>query len=345
MLIAIGTKVRLRNTGDVGVVREVLGDDLFTIYLTELDMEIPAFASNLERVDSKKGKEAQFVKGKQPKAKPAEPPIAVQYQILTKKGLLLAFHPLYNDENSIEAFDIYLINDTVADAIYNFELKLNNRSLVRQSQKISNATFCSLGQLSYAQLNDSPSVHISCWKVTTNGTGAELNKHFRIKPKNFFTRLSTAPLLSRSAHLFTLFADLEEVTKPLKKERDDLLRYTKQNANRKTDNSNNQFYRLHDVTEFAEFSGEIDLHINQLVNDPDAFDKKEILNVQLQHFETFLAKAIRLGIDRCFVIHGIGKGKLRNEIAQRLRHHPEVIDFKNEYHPNYGWGATEILLK
>ncbi|MEM8524026.1 MAG: Smr/MutS family protein [Bacteroidota bacterium] len=345
MLIAIGTRVRLRNTGDVGVVREVLGDDLFTIYLTELDMEIPAFSNNLERLDSKKGKGAQFVKGKQPKAKPAPPPIQTQYQILTKKGLLLAFHPLYSADDSIDAFDIYLINDTVADAIYNFELRLGNRALLRQSQKINNASFCALGQLTYAQLNDSPNIHLSCWKVTTNGTGVELKKHFKIKPKNFFTRLSTAPLLNRSVHLFTLFEQLDEVVNLPKKAQEDLLRYTQQNTEQRKKRSNNHFYRLHDVTEFAEFSGEIDLHIHELVDDPSAIEKRDIIKVQLRHFDDFLAKAIRLGRDRCFVIHGIGKGKLRNEIAQRLQHHPEVADFKNEYHPNYGWGATEIIFK
>ncbi|MEL6943259.1 MAG: Smr/MutS family protein [Bacteroidota bacterium] len=181
--------------------------------------------------------------------------------------------------------------------------------------------------------------------MTTNGTSSELNKHFRIKPKNFFTRLSTAPLLNRSVHLFTLFSDLDEVNQDTKKQDRDLLYYTKQNTRNKKKDRSNQFYRLHDVTEFAEFSGEIDLHINQLVSDPDSLDKRQILSIQLQHFEAFLAKAIRLGKDRCFAIHGIGKGKLRDEIAQSLRKHPEVVDFKNEYHPKYGWGATEIILK
>jgi dsDNA-specific endonuclease/ATPase MutS2 len=44
------------------------------------------------------------------------------------------------------------------------------------------------------------------------------------------------------------------------------------------------------------------------------------------------------------VIHGLGKGKLKNEIATRLINHPEVKTFKNEYHPKYGFGATEIIF-
>jgi len=40
----------------------------------------------------------------------------------------------------------------------------------------------------------------------------------------------------------------------------------------------------------------------------------------------------------------IGKGRLRNEIASRLVQMPEVKTFKNEYHPNYGFGATEVIF-
>ncbi|RME96879.1 MAG: hypothetical protein D6772_11235, partial [Bacteroidetes bacterium] len=58
----------------------------------------------------------------------------------------------------------------------------------------------------------------------------------------------------------------------------------------------------------------------------------------------YLDQAIRLGAERVFVIHGVGEGKLRDAIAERLRQNPQVVDFKNEYHPRYGFGATEVIL-
>jgi dsDNA-specific endonuclease/ATPase MutS2 len=44
------------------------------------------------------------------------------------------------------------------------------------------------------------------------------------------------------------------------------------------------------------------------------------------------------------VIHGLGSGKLRDEIHELLRHKKEVKTFVNQYHASYGYGATEIYL-
>ncbi|MBK7408795.1 MAG: Smr/MutS family protein [Saprospirales bacterium] len=98
------------------------------------------------------------------------------------------------------------------------------------------------------------------------------------------------------------------------------------------------------LQEFAEFVNEIDLHIERLTDRHAKLGNAEILRIQMAHFEAFLNKANRLGIASIFVIHGVGKGVLRDAIAERLRRHPEVREFKNEYHPKYGWGATEILF-
>ena len=72
--------------------------------------------------------------------------------------------------------------------------------------------------------------------------------------------------------------------------------------------------------------------------------KVEKLQLQLDHFEQYIDKAIRLGVPRIYVIHGIGKGKLKNMIASRLIQNPQIKTFKNEYHPRYGWGATEVIF-
>jgi dsDNA-specific endonuclease/ATPase MutS2 len=45
------------------------------------------------------------------------------------------------------------------------------------------------------------------------------------------------------------------------------------------------------------------------------------------------------------VIHGVGSGRLRDEIHDLLRLKREVKSFVNQYHPSYGYGATEIYLQ
>ncbi len=347
MLFAVGTKVRLKNTGDEGVITEMLGEDMFTVHLTEMDMEIPAFENNLERIQGKKNHIAKFVQGKAQKRKIQLPPADSQYTMLTNKGILLAFDPQLDFDDSISHYDVHLINATPSDVIFTFELRLNNSVKIKINAKTPSASVYHLGELLYNQLNEVPVVAISCWKVTTAGTEAEQQKSLKLKPKTFFTKIATAPLLDKQVHLFTVFKNLTNTSnkKPTKVKQEDLSTYTKRNTIPKQTSNSNKLSDWHDVKEFAEFIPEIDLHIDKLVGDVADLNKADILRIQLSTFDQFLAKAIRLGVERVFAIHGIGKGKLRDAIAGRLIQNSDVNTFKNEYHPRYGWGATEIILK
>jgi dsDNA-specific endonuclease/ATPase MutS2 len=45
------------------------------------------------------------------------------------------------------------------------------------------------------------------------------------------------------------------------------------------------------------------------------------------------------------VVHGIGKGKLKDEIHEILKTKKEVKSFINKYDSRFGYGATEILFQ
>ncbi|MEM8907482.1 MAG: Smr/MutS family protein, partial [Bacteroidota bacterium] len=101
----------------------------------------------------------------------------------------------------------------------------------------------------------------------------------------------------------------------------------------------------HEVEDFARFESEIDLHIEKILDRPGKMSQSEMLRLQILAFDQYLEQAIRLGVDRVFIIHGVGKGKLKNKIASSLIQNPDVETFKNEYHPKYGYGATEVIFK
>ena len=44
-------------------------------------------------------------------------------------------------------------------------------------------------------------------------------------------------------------------------------------------------------------------------------------------------------------IHGIGTGKLKNELNKILAAHEHVASFDNTYDHRFGFGATEVELK
>ena len=67
-------------------------------------------------------------------------------------------------------------------------------------------------------------------------------------------------------------------------------------------------------------------------------------SLQLTTFEKYLDLALLHQQPSLIVIHGVGSGKLRDEIHALLANRKEVKQFFNRYHPAYGYGATEIFF-
>ena len=89
----------------------------------------------------------------------------------------------------------------------------------------------------------------------------------------------------------------------------------------------------------------MDLHIEKLTEDWKGLNNAAILDLQLKTFEKFYELALLHHLPQLIVIHGVGTGKLRDEIHDILRMKQEVKSFINQFHPNFGFGATEIFFK
>jgi len=236
-----------------------------------------------------------------------------------------------------------LINDTRSAVLYTVKMSLGQRQVFEKNGKLDSVSLFHIGDMAFDQLNDGPVFEIECWQITTEGTGTKHFKKLKIKPKLFFKNVTTAPLLNKRVHLFRIFESFK--SKSLHNRKEDLKTYTKKNLKPpKEQNSYGRSVSLHEIQEYAEFNTEIDLHIEKLVEDYSKMSNTEILHCQLDYFDKYISKAIRLGISKVFVIHGVGKGSLRNAISTRLIQNPNVKTFKNEYHPRYGYGATEVTF-
>jgi len=347
MLLSVGTKVKFLHSRDEGVVTELLDNGMVNVRLEDSDFEIPVFPDDLIRkedyLSNKPPVKAKIVPGKQDKsARPPErPPIESQYTILKSMGIQLAFDPVTGADGYAKQYNIYLINDTAHDTIFTFELYLEGQLHMRHNAMLSHTSIFELGVLQFDQLNDAPVVEMDCWRITTQGTGTKMHKTLRLKPKVFFKSVKTAPFLNKQVHLFRLFEQLK--AKP-DRPREDLKSYTKKNIRPAGDWLDIRRRIPHEVEEMVSFVPEIDLHIEQLTDDYHKMNNAEILNLQLRHFENYINKAIRLGVERVFIIHGLGKGRLRDAIAKRLKQIDAVRTFHNEYHPRYGYGATEVVF-
>jgi dsDNA-specific endonuclease/ATPase MutS2 len=240
-----------------------------------------------------------------------------------------------------------LINDTKYDCLYTLALSLNGYVEEKFNGKILGETMVPVGELFYDELNDAPEVEIECWRITTLGTGNRLHKVVKVKAKQFFKSLKTAPILDKQVHLYRIFENLADSESPrYKKKTEDLKTYTKRSAATSPVKPGSNLQRLgHEVEALANFTTEIDIHIEKLVDSSSGMKNADIVRIQMAAFDNYMSQAIRLGVDRVFIIHGMGEGKLKNMIASRLIQTPEVVSFKNEFHPRYGYGATEVIFK
>ena len=88
----------------------------------------------------------------------------------------------------------------------------------------------------------------------------------------------------------------------------------------------------------------IDLHIEKISHSWKHLSNYEILSMQLEEFEKYYELSIAHHQPTLIVIHGVGEGKLRDEIHEILRLKRDVKSFVNQFHPLYGYGATEIYF-
>lgn len=88
---------------------------------------------------------------------------------------------------------------------------------------------------------------------------------------------------------------------------------------------------------------EIDLHIDELLDSYSTLTNTEILSVQLERFEKEIQYCLSNGIKKLIVIHGVGNGKLKQEIVSILKTIEDITYYDASY-KNYGFGATEIVI-
>lgn len=88
---------------------------------------------------------------------------------------------------------------------------------------------------------------------------------------------------------------------------------------------------------------EINLHIEELLDNYKGMSNAEIILVQLKHFQNALDTAINGHYRKLIVIHGVGNGRLKQEVRAIVASYKHLQHYDASYN-KYGFGATEILI-
>ncbi|GAB4199101.1 MAG: DUF2027 domain-containing protein [Bacteroidia bacterium] len=89
----------------------------------------------------------------------------------------------------------------------------------------------------------------------------------------------------------------------------------------------------------------LDLHIEELAENPAQLTPHQKLQIQLQYFERELHNAISNHVKKITVIHGVGNGRLKYEVREYLKNVDEIKSVEDAPYKTHGFGATVIYIK
>jgi len=90
---------------------------------------------------------------------------------------------------------------------------------------------------------------------------------------------------------------------------------------------------------------EVDLHFHALTGARDSASPHEMLTLQMDHFDRMMRRAEEKRIPKVIFIHGVGQGRLRQEIREALTAYWPHCTCREGDPRKYGHGATEVRFK
>lgn len=341
MKYQVGDDIIVLHSNEEGKVIEIINDKMVMIEVR--GVKFPAYMDQIDfpyfyRFSKKKPEEKKPAPKKVyidqvPKEKPQP------NQIKTSEGVWLSFIPKFtldefNDE-VVELLKVYLVNKSDKGLRFTYEQSfLGNLNFELKNDVLAFHDFY-LHDITFASLNDSPSFFIEFALVTPVKNKADyFETTLKLKPKQIFQRIEEMKAKNEPAILYKLFDEYPN------KETDDrpaLTGLAKKEYN---------IYEANKIRQNLEPARSVvDLHMEKLSDNWKSMSNFEILTMQLKEFEKWYELAVAHHLPSLVIIHGVGSGKLRDEIHDILKTKKEVRYFINQYDPRFGYGATEIFLQ
>ncbi|WP_116105474.1 Smr/MutS family protein [Lewinella sp. IMCC34191] len=335
MNFKVGDRVSLLRTGKAGTISSVLPNDSYQVRLDGGLGHLPAPGHALALLDPESP----------PPAPPApDRPASGLQDDRHDTGVQLAFDPIFNEEGEPANYQLYLINGTRSKILFEIKVKTGDRQRSSKFGPLPPYEKKRLDLIPYAWLNEKLTVDLDVRAAVEGGTGPRHFHQVKVRPKQFFGSFRDVPELSHGAHLFVVFPHLKATSVAENESSGSTLREITRAQLKKQPGSKPETMRPPSLQERGDFNPVLDLHLSALVDDPSTVSKDKVLSLQMEHFDRFVDQALRLDVERIYIVHGLGNGILKTEIHQKLEHVPFVRKFSNDYHPKYGYGATEVVF-
>ncbi len=328
MKFTVGDKILLKRTGEEGEVIALIDKQML-----EVEVGGTSFPVYMDDVDHPYLK---WFTEKKPQKKMAPPVVPVEKIIERKqrlaRGIYFSFIPVFKIEGMEEQVDflkVHLLNELPVDVRFAYDLKLDQKSVFRHEGMLHSFGNLYLHNVPYPDMNDQPRFH---WRLTdiSSDKMAPEEGVLRIKPAKLFEHVNNVMFNGDASFSYLLVEDF--VIKKLPQHNEAPMPAPPVEGLITRHNIEKPKY-------------ELDLHIEELTKDHASLTNAQIITRQLDTLERYLHIAIVHRQDRMIIIHGLGKGKLKDEVHNMLKRTPEVSRYKNEWSGRYGFGATEVTFK
>lgn len=337
MKFQIGDKVIVQHSNEEGEVVEFINDKMVMVDVR--GVKFPAYIDQLDFPYFKRFTEKKTAPGKKPKKYIDQVPVEKKPSVTKPEtGVWISFLPVFDTDEFgdevVESLKIHLLNNSARG--YRFAYRLSyfgQPGFELQNEVLSFRDFY-LHDIPFENLNDSPAFEFDFSLINDDKKKAEhYETSFKPRPKQVFARIEAMKQKAEANFSYKLF---DEYPDKIEEEKIDI-------------GSLSPHFKVYDASRARQHlepaKQEIDLHIEKLTSNWKNLNNFEMLTLQLQTLEKYLDLAIAHHQPSLIVIHGLGTGKLRDEIHEILRLKREVKSFINQYDPRYGYGATEVFFQ
>lgn len=260
-------------------------------------------------------------------------------QIKVSDGVWLSFIPKFSlddfNDQVVDLLKIHLVNKT--DTAYHFVYtqQFLGQPNFELTSRIAAFHDFYLHDIPFEAVNDSP---FFSFEFSLTIPDKQKISHFesslKLKPKQIFQKIEEMKDNNEPAIPYQLFT-----VYPAKTEES----YFELNS------LSAKGYKIYDASNARQHlepaRSVVDIHIEKLSDNFKHMSNFEILTMQLHEFQKWYDLAVAHRQPSLIIIHGVGTGKLRDEIHDILKTKREVKTFINQYHPQFGYGATEIFFQ
>jgi len=340
MKYQIGDDILVLLSNEEGKVIEIINDKMVLIEVR--GVKFPAYMDQIDFPYFKRFTEKKLIPSKKLEPKtyidqvPKEKPQPNKTKV--ENGIWLSFIPKFelddfNDE-VVDLLKIHLINNSSVAYKFIYTQQFNGVTNFELVNEIEPFHDFYLHDINFDSVNDSPAFTIEfSLKVPQKQKASHYETNLKLKPKQVFQKVEALKESNEPTFAYLLFDQFPN----------------KEAEYFPMDSLKAKGYKVYDAGKAREHlppaRSVIDLHIEKIADNFAGMSNFEILTLQLNELEKWLDIAVAHHQYELTVIHGVGTGKLREEIHEILKTRKEVKHFINQYDSRFGYGATQVYLE